>query len=128
MGGDESGRGVREARVLAGMGESYYWLAEYADAIDVLERAVNLGTEHDDPWTLALAFRFLGDIAINVWADVDRAEILLDRSLVEAERLGEPHAIAALLFAAGAVDTEPAPRSRVHLAPGALDRERHDDR
>ena len=62
---------------------------------------VNLGTEHDDPWTLALAFRFLGDIAINVWADVDRAEILLDRSLVEAERLGEPHAIARTLLFAG---------------------------
>ena len=130
MGGDESGWGVREARVLAGMGESYYWLAEYADAIDVLERAVNLGTEHDDPWTLALAFRFLGDIAINVWADVDRAEILLDRSLVEAERLGEPHAIARTLLFAGWV---PWTRNRLPEAESIWRRalsiaERHDDR
>ena len=92
--------------------------------------AVNLGTEHDDPWTLALAFRFLGDIAINVWADVDRAEILLDRSLVEAERLGEPHAIARTLLFAGWV---PWTRNRLPEAESIWRRalsiaERHDDR
>ena len=35
--------------------------------------------ELDDPFTLALALRFLGDIAINVEADLDKAEALLDR-------------------------------------------------
>ncbi len=60
-----------------------------------------LGTEHDDDWSLALALRFLGDISINVWADLDRAEALLDRSLEAAERLGDPHAIARTLLFAG---------------------------
>ncbi|MGH2540691.1 MAG: tetratricopeptide repeat protein, partial [Actinomycetota bacterium] len=99
--GDESGWGVREARALAGMGESGYWLGEYPAATEALERAVALGTRLDDDWSLALALRFLGDIAINVWADLDRAEALLDRSLEAAERLGDPHAIARTLLFAG---------------------------
>jgi tetratricopeptide (TPR) repeat protein len=101
MGGDQGGWGVREARALAGTGESRYWLGEYPAATEALERAVALGTEHDDDWSLALALRFLGDIAINVWADLDRAEALLDRSLEAAERLGDPHAIARTLLFAG---------------------------
>jgi class 3 adenylate cyclase/tetratricopeptide (TPR) repeat protein len=130
MGGDESGWGVREARVLAGSGEAYYWLADYPAAIDVLERAVALGTEHDDPWTLALALRFLGDIAINVWADVDRAEGLLDRSLEAAERLGEPYAIVRTLLFAGWV---PWTRKQLPEAEAIWRRalaiaEHHDDR
>ncbi|HEY5904492.1 MAG TPA: AAA family ATPase [Actinomycetota bacterium] len=101
LAGDGDGWGVREARVLAGMGEAFYWLGEYPGASEVLEQAVELGTRHDDDWTLALALRFLGDISINVAADVDRAEILLDRSLDAAERLGEPAAIARPLLFAG---------------------------
>ncbi|MET0801415.1 MAG: tetratricopeptide repeat protein [Actinomycetota bacterium] len=101
MAGGEDGWGVREARALAGTGESRYWLGEYPASTEALERAVALGTQHDDDWSLALALRFLGDIAINVWADLDRAEGLLDRSLEAAERLGDPHAIARTLLFAG---------------------------
>ncbi len=101
LAGDGDRWGVREARVLAGMGEAFYWLGEYPGATEVLEQAVELGTRHDDDWTLALALRFLGDISINVAADVDRAETLLERSLDAAERLGEPAAIARTLLFAG---------------------------
>ncbi len=55
----------------------------------------------DDAFTLALALRFLGDIAINVDADLERAEALLDRSLAAAEELGEPMAIVRTLLFAG---------------------------
>jgi len=93
--------GVREARALAGMGEAHYWLGEYPAATEALDRAVSLGTENDDPFTLALALRFLGDIAINVEADLDKAEGLLDRSLAAAEELGDPWAIVRTLLFAG---------------------------
>jgi class 3 adenylate cyclase/tetratricopeptide (TPR) repeat protein len=99
--GSEERWGVREARVLAGMGEAHYWLGEYRTATEVLERAVSLGTETADPFALALALRFLGDIAINVEADLDKAEGLLDRSLAAAEDLGEPYAIVRTLLFAG---------------------------
>ena len=83
------------------MGESRYWLGEYAAASEDLERAVTLGTGHRDDWTLALALRFLGDIAINVEADVDKAEELLARSLRAAEAIDEPYAISRTLLFAG---------------------------
>jgi tetratricopeptide (TPR) repeat protein len=101
MSGPESGWGVREARILAGLGESRYWLAEYRLASEALTRAVTLGEAHNDPFALALALRFLGDIAINYEADVDKAEKLLDRSLQEAEKLGDPYAIVRTLLFAG---------------------------
>jgi tetratricopeptide (TPR) repeat protein len=93
--------GVREARILAGLGEARYWLGEYPAAREALDRAEALGTRFDDDWTLAHALRFLGDIAINVDADVDQAETLLDRSLAAAERLDEPWAISRTLLFAG---------------------------
>ena len=66
----------------------------------MLDRAVELGRKVDDPFTLSLALRFLGDIAINVDADVDKAEVLLDESLAAAERYDEPWAcVRTLLFA-----------------------------
>ena len=101
MAGPEQTWGVREARSFAGMGEAHYWLGEYAAAADALNRAVSLGTDSNDPFTLALALRFLGDIAINVEADLDKAEGLLDRSLAAAEELGDPWAIARTLLFAG---------------------------
>ena len=101
MAGSDESWGVREARALAGMGEARYWLGEYADARDALERAATLATAHDDAFSLALALRFLGDIAINVEADLDQAEELLDRSLAAAEELGEPMAIVRTLLFAG---------------------------
>ncbi|HET9782152.1 MAG TPA: adenylate/guanylate cyclase domain-containing protein [Candidatus Dormibacteraeota bacterium] len=99
LAGPESGWGVREARALAGMGESLYWLGEYPRAKEVLERSVELADAHDDPFALALALRFLGDIAINFEGNVEKAERLLNRSLEAAERLGETRAITrSLLF------------------------------
>ncbi len=101
MAGPEKGWGKREARVLAGLGEARYWLGEYRVATDTLTRAVVLGQAHDDAFALALALRFLGDIAINYEADVDKAEKLLARSLEEAEKLGDSMAIVRTLLFAG---------------------------
>jgi class 3 adenylate cyclase/tetratricopeptide (TPR) repeat protein len=99
LAGPEDGWGIREARALAGMGEARYWLAEYSEATQALERAIALGTALDDDWTLAMALRFRGDIAINVDADLNAAEELLARSVAAAERLDEPMAVArSLLF------------------------------
>jgi tetratricopeptide (TPR) repeat protein len=100
LAGPEDTWDLREARALAGIGEARYWLGEYPAARDVLDRAVELGRMVDDPFTLSLALRFLGDIAINVDADVDKAEVLLDESLAAAERYDEPWAcVRTLLFA-----------------------------
>jgi class 3 adenylate cyclase/tetratricopeptide (TPR) repeat protein len=99
LSGPEDGWGVREARALAGIGEARYWLAEFAAATEALERAIELGTALEDDWTLAIALRFRGDIAINVDADLEAAEGLLGRSVDAAERMEEPWAIArSLLF------------------------------
>jgi class 3 adenylate cyclase/tetratricopeptide (TPR) repeat protein len=101
LAGEGARWGAREARILAGMGEAFYWLGEYPGATEVLEHAIALGTRVSDDVALALALRFLGDISINVAADVDRAEQQLDRSLEAAERLGDPDAIARTLLFAG---------------------------
>jgi class 3 adenylate cyclase/tetratricopeptide (TPR) repeat protein len=101
LAGPEERWGVREARALAGTGEARYWLGEYPAANEVLDRAVKLGNELDDPFTLALALRFLGDIAINVEADLDKAELLFSGSLAAAERLDDPWAVVRTLLFAG---------------------------
>jgi class 3 adenylate cyclase/tetratricopeptide (TPR) repeat protein len=101
MAGPEERWGAREARILAGKGESHYWLGEYPAASLALNRAVELGEGHHDSFTLALALRFLGDIAINFEADVDKAERLLNRSLMAAEELGDRWAIVRSLLFAG---------------------------
>jgi tetratricopeptide (TPR) repeat protein len=101
LAGPEEGWGVREARVLAGMGEALYWLGEYEAATQALLRAVALGEGQGDDFALALALRFLGDMAINYEADVDKAEQLFARSLAAAERLDEPWAITRTLLFAG---------------------------
>ncbi|MEP6751475.1 MAG: tetratricopeptide repeat protein [Candidatus Dormiibacterota bacterium] len=101
MSGPDGRWGVREARVLAGLGEAHYWLGEYPAATGALERSVALAEVHDDAFALAHALRFLGDIAINVEADVDKAEGLLDRSLLAAEKVGDDFAITRTLLFAG---------------------------
>jgi class 3 adenylate cyclase/tetratricopeptide (TPR) repeat protein len=111
LAGPEARWGVREARALAGAGEARYWLGEYAAATEALERAADLG--RDDAFARSLALRFLGDIAINVEADLDRAEKLLDESLAAAEELGDPWAISRTLLFAGWV---PWTRDRVDEA------------
>ncbi|HEX9476330.1 MAG TPA: tetratricopeptide repeat protein, partial [Candidatus Dormibacteraeota bacterium] len=83
------------------LGEARYWLGEYRLATEVLNRAVTLAEANDDLFALALALRFLGDVAINYEADVDKAEKLLDRSLQAAEKLGEPWAVVRTLLFAG---------------------------
>ena len=113
LAGSETRWGAREARILAGMGESHYWLGEYQPATRALERSVELGEKADDAFALALALRFLGDIAINYEADVDKAERLLERSLQAAERLGDPWAIVRSLLFAGWV---PWTRERFEVA------------
>ncbi len=101
MAGPEGTWGVREARVQAGMGESRYWLSEYPAAIDVLDRAVELGRAKEDDWSIALALRFRGDIALNIEGDLERAEELFDQSLAAAETLEESHAVSRTLLFAG---------------------------
>jgi class 3 adenylate cyclase/tetratricopeptide (TPR) repeat protein len=101
LAGPEERWGAREARLLAGKGEAHYWLGEYVPAMLALERAVQLGEAHHDPFALALAQRYLGDIAINFEADVDKAERLHQRSLQAAEELGDPWAVVRSLLFAG---------------------------
>ena len=101
MAGPEGNWGVREARALAGTGEAHYWLGEYPAASEALERAVALAEAHDDAWALALAFRYQGDIAINVDGDIDKAEELLANSLAAAGELDEPWALSRSLLFAG---------------------------
>ncbi len=62
---------------------------------------MELGERLHDPFSLALALRFLGDIAINFEADVDKAERLLNGSLQAAEELGDRWAIVRSLVFAG---------------------------
>ncbi len=61
---------------------------------EALQRAVELGRRVEGLFALALALRFLGDIAINVEGDLDRAEELPDESLAASEQLEDPWAIA----------------------------------
>jgi class 3 adenylate cyclase/tetratricopeptide (TPR) repeat protein len=101
MAGPEDTWGVREARVQAGMGESRYWLSEYPAAIDVLDRAVELGRAREDDWTIALALRFRADIALNIEGNLEWAEELFAQSLAAAETLDEKHAVSRTLLFAG---------------------------
>ncbi|HEV2967323.1 MAG TPA: tetratricopeptide repeat protein, partial [Candidatus Dormibacteraeota bacterium] len=101
LAGPQTGWAVREARILAGLGEARYWLGEYRLASEALTRSVALAEAHDDDFALALALRFLGDIAINFEGDVDKAEKLLVRSLRAAEKLGDSMAIVRTLLFAG---------------------------
>ena len=124
LAGDAGRWGVPEARILAGIGESLYWLGDYPAASERLEQAVELGERTGDGCALAQALRFLGDIAINVHADVALAERLLARSLEEAERIDDPTAITRSLLFQGWVpwtrhaydDAEPIWRRALALA------------
>ncbi len=101
MAGPESSWGAREGRALAGTGESHYWLGEYPTANQALARAVELGEKFDDAWTLTLALRYQGDIAINVDGDLEKAEQLLADSLAAAGELDDAWAMARSLLFAG---------------------------
>jgi class 3 adenylate cyclase/tetratricopeptide (TPR) repeat protein len=90
---------VREARVLAGLGESRYWLGEYEAAGEALAKALDVGA--GDDWTEAHASRFLGDVVLNFHVDVDGAEDLFKRAIEAARRLGDRWAMARTLLMAG---------------------------
>ena len=101
MAGPENSWGAREGRALAGTGESHYWLGEYPAASEALSRAVELGEKFDDAWTLTLALRYQGDIAINVDGDLEKAEQLLADSLAAAGELDDAWAMSRSLLFAG---------------------------
>jgi tetratricopeptide (TPR) repeat protein len=99
MAGPQDDWGVEEARILAGMGESRYWLGEYEDAEATL--TLSLERAGDDAWARGLAGRFLADITLNIHADIDRAEEMFRGALGAAEELGNPWATARTLLMAG---------------------------
>lgn len=99
LAGPESGWGVREARMLAGMGEARYWLGEFEQARGALDRALELGA--GDDWTQAMAGRFLADILLNVDRDVERAAALFESALAAARSLADPWATSRTLLMAG---------------------------
>jgi class 3 adenylate cyclase/tetratricopeptide (TPR) repeat protein len=99
MAGPEEGWGVEESRILAGMGESRYWLGEYDLAEESLRRALDVGRE--DAGTRAMAQRFLADILLNIRGQPDRAHDLFDQALEAAKELGDQWAMARTLLMAG---------------------------
>ena len=97
--GPQDAWGPEESRVLAGMGESRYWLGEYDLAEDSLRRALDVGRE--DAGTRAMAQRFLADILLNIRGQPDRAQELFDQALDAARELGDQWAMARTLLMAG---------------------------
>jgi tetratricopeptide (TPR) repeat protein len=104
MAGPEELWGGREARMLAGIGESRYWRGEYADALEALTRAEALAQKAQDPWAFSLAARFHADIVLNIDRDADEAERLFGVALEAAEASGDTGAVARTLLFAGWVD------------------------
>ena len=99
LAGPERGWGLREARILASLGEIRYWLGEFEPAVPVLERALKLGD--GDLAVRAQASRFLGDIELSILGDAKRAAELLDDALEAARGLGDPWTLARTLLVAG---------------------------
>jgi class 3 adenylate cyclase/tetratricopeptide (TPR) repeat protein len=99
MAGPEDTWGQAQARILAGIGEARYWLGEYDDAEATL--ALALEKSDGDPWTRALAGRFLADIMLNIHADIDQAEKMFGEALEAADELGDPWTRARSLLMAG---------------------------
>jgi class 3 adenylate cyclase/tetratricopeptide (TPR) repeat protein len=91
--------GKDEARILAGLGEAWYWLGEFDRAESVLERALEIGA--GDDWIETHAARFLADIALNIRRDRERADALFERAVQAARRLDDPWAMARTLLTAG---------------------------
>jgi tetratricopeptide (TPR) repeat protein len=99
LAGPEEEWGPREGRILAGIGESRYWMGEYDDGQRTLERA--LAVAGPDPWTRTHALRFLADITLNVRGDPERADDLFDQALAAAREHGDQWAMARTLLMAG---------------------------
>jgi class 3 adenylate cyclase/tetratricopeptide (TPR) repeat protein len=99
LAGPEKGWGKREARTLSGLGEARYWQGEFRKARETLSRALEVGGA--DAWTRTHAYRFLGDVALNLDGDPDRATVYFDQALSAARELADPYAMARTLLMAG---------------------------
>jgi class 3 adenylate cyclase/tetratricopeptide (TPR) repeat protein len=98
LAGPSDGWGSREAWILSAMGEVRYWLAEYDTARVSLSKALRLAP--DDLWVQAHANRFLGDIALNVQGDYERAKERFDAAL-EASKKVDDHWVLARAYLMG---------------------------
>jgi tetratricopeptide (TPR) repeat protein len=99
MAGPDDVWGVEESRVLAGIGESRYWLGEYDAAEESLRRALEVG--RNDRGTRAMAQRFLADILLNIRGEPEQAGSLFDKALEAARELGDQWTMARTLLMAG---------------------------
>jgi class 3 adenylate cyclase/tetratricopeptide (TPR) repeat protein len=99
LAGPEEEWGPRESRILSSIGEAQYWLGDFERAAATLSRALRHGG--DNPWTLAHASRFLGDIELNVRGDHQEADRLFQRALEASRQLENPMAEARTLLMAG---------------------------
>jgi class 3 adenylate cyclase/tetratricopeptide (TPR) repeat protein len=99
LAGPDRDWGVREASMLANLGEARYWLGDFDGAVGPLERALEIGDE--DTRVVAQAARFLGDIALSIRGDREGAQGYLDRSITAARALGDPRTLARSLLVAG---------------------------
>ena len=91
--------GESEAQVVSFIGEARYWLGEYEAARGALRRALKIGGRN--LWVRAHASRFLGDIALNIDGDVDRATPLFEQALEAAREIDDPWITARTLLMAG---------------------------
>jgi tetratricopeptide (TPR) repeat protein len=82
------------------LGESLYWLGEYEQAEQTLQRALDVGGDTSDE-VCSHASRFLADVNLTIRGDVDAAATLFDRSLAAARRVGDPPMLARTLLMAG---------------------------
>jgi class 3 adenylate cyclase/tetratricopeptide (TPR) repeat protein len=100
LAGPDERWGEREARILGTLGEARYWLGEFDLAEDALGRALEIAGATSDR-ICAHASRFLADITLTTHGDADGAEVLFDRSLIAARRLGDRFVLARTLLMAG---------------------------
>jgi class 3 adenylate cyclase/tetratricopeptide (TPR) repeat protein len=99
LAGTQRSWALREARILANLGEARYWLGRFDAGASVLERALELAS--DDADVRAKASRFLGDIELSIRGNHDRAAALFDDALAAARVVGDPWTVARTLLLAG---------------------------
>jgi class 3 adenylate cyclase/tetratricopeptide (TPR) repeat protein len=99
LSGRERGWGVREAAMLAHLGEAQYWQGEFEPGASALRRALELAP--DDVAIRAQASRFLGDIELTIHGNRKQALALFDRALAASRELGDPWTLARTLLVAG---------------------------
>jgi tetratricopeptide (TPR) repeat protein len=99
LAGSDRDWGLREASMLANLGEARYWLGEFEAAVSPLERALELAG--DETRIVAQAARFLGDIELSIRGHRERAQEYLDRSIEAARHVGDPRTLARTLLVAG---------------------------